>query len=262
MVVLLVPQRRADELPGVGAAVLDRAASRRRARSGRTLLGRWGYTYPNPLRADGRAVAAVPGRQLAAELHDPRWPLDVGADARPRARGPACVPARAPAPAVREVRAATATRDPRGLHRRQLRRVPQLDLLRLVRPRARFYDAAGKRIARHAAALRPVREARSRPRSTPATSSGRSTSPPARSARSSSTCGGGRGPSSAWARYDGTKWLNFKITEYASPPRSPGAVGGASARSREPGRSCTSRGSRRAGRDMTSRSGRPAGRRR
>ena len=30
-----------------------------------------------------------------------------------------------------------------------------------------------------------------------------------------------------WARYDGTKWLNFKITEYARSPRSPGAVGGA-----------------------------------
>ncbi len=30
-----------------------------------------------------------------------------------------------------------------------------------------------------------------------------------------------------WARFDGTKWLNFKITQYANPPRSPGAVGGA-----------------------------------
>ena len=52
-----------------------------------------------------------------------------------------------------------------------------------------------------------------------------------------------------WARYDGTKWLNSKITEYARSPRSPGAAGGGDARSRKPEHRRTSAG--RGGPDAT-----------
>ena len=122
-----------------------------------------------------------------------------------------------------------------------------------------IYDAAGRRIARLGSAPPVQKLDRVHEATSPATTSGRSTSPPARSARSSCTCGGAPRPEFWWARYDGTKWLNFKITEYARPPRSPGAVGGATLDHENPNIVYLLAGRGGSGRDMTSRSETPDG---
>ena len=202
---------------------------------GTNTRGTLGLHVPEPAARRRPAVAAVPGRQLAAQLHDPRGALVARADARPRA-ALATAPRRAPrprrtAPAVRQVRERRRAH-PRDVHRGQPRGLPQLDLVRVVRPHRHLH-------ARPAAASRDSAPRRRSGGSTasariPATSSGRSTSPSARSGRSSSTCDGRLRPEYWWARFDGRRWRNYRITALRAHAALTGRGGRGDARSREP----------------------------
>ncbi len=188
---------------------------------GTNTAGRWGYTYPNPLRADGRLWLLFRGAnwQPNYTIRGGRW-----TSARTLVRGPRS----RVVPGGRHRPYAKYESDGNRIH--AVFTEGNFDEYRnsiyfASFDREAFYDAAGKRIA-HMGGAPPVRKLdrvrkydgykqwaldiaaspfgpiivymRRRPR-----------------------------PEFWWARYDGTKWLNFKITEYASPPRSPGAVGGA-----------------------------------
>ena len=127
---------------------------------GTNTAGRLGYTYPNPLRVDGRLWLVFRGANWQPS-YTIRGVLVESPDAGPRAglaRGAAATPprhGRAPS-AVHQVRQRRRAH-PRGLHRGQSRGVPQLDLLRRVRPQRHLHDAAGRRIARLGSAP-PVRK--------------------------------------------------------------------------------------------------------
>ena len=137
-------------------------ASLSKARTlGTNTAGRWGYTYPNPLRADGRL-----------------WLLFRGVNWQPNYT----------------IRA--------GFHTSSGRRIAGLGSAPSVRRFERVRAYAGyKQWALDIAVSRfgpVIVYLRRTPR-----------------------------PEFWWARFDGEKWLNYRITRYARSPRSPGAVGGA-----------------------------------
>ena len=193
--------------------------------------GFWGYTYPNPLRADGRLWLLFRGANWQPSVHAPRGALVAPAqDARPRAASrdgaAACCSAAAdahrPYRQVRERRQA----HPRDVHRGQPRRTFRTrsgtpwfdrtgDLQRLRPPRAR--DSAPRR--RSSASTASAR--------TPATSSGRSTSPSARSGRSSSYRRRTLRPEYWSGPVRRAALAQLPHHPLRHTPRSPGAVGGA-----------------------------------
>ena len=191
-------------------------------------LGRWGYTYPNPLRADGRL-----------------WLLFRGANWQPSytIRG------------ARWSRAQTLVRGPLSRGRRGV----LLGQGGRHRPYAK-YDSDGERI--HGDVHRGQPRGRTPTRSgTPGSTTPASTTRPAAAiARLGGAPPVGKldrvransgyqqwaldiavspfgpiivymrrtlRPEYWWARYDGRRWRNYRITRYAHTPRSPGAVGGA-----------------------------------
>ena len=189
--------------------------------------GPLGYTYPNPLRVDGRLWLVFRGAnwQPSYTIQGDRW-----SPARTLVRGPVSrMPRTTYLGMVGHHRPYTKyDSDGERIHgvftEGNLNEYPN-SIYYAAFDRSGFYDAAGRRIARLGSSP-PVRKLdrvraysgykqwaldiaaspfgpiivymRRRPR-----------------------------PEFWWARYDGTKWLNFKITEYARSPRSPGAVGGA-----------------------------------
>ena len=253
---LLGPQRQDDVLPGLGTAALDHSLLGT-ARARREHQRADGLHVPESAARRRPAVVVFRGRQLAAQLHDPGGSLVEGTDAGPRRRSRGCRRTRASpsSAATGRTRSSTATASastasspratsPSTATRSTTRR--STAAASTTRPGAGSLGSAARppvqKLDRVQRLLRlPPMGARHRRQ------------PVRPDHRVHATAS--RRPEFWWARFDGTKWLNFKITQYATRRARPARWAGRRSITRTR-RSSTCRGSWRAGRDMTSRSGR------
>ena len=201
-------------------------ASRRRTGSGRTRLGD-GATRTRTRFGPTAGCGCCSGAPTGSRLHDPRGAVVARADPRSRAaltRAPrrAPRPRRAP-PALRQVRERRRAH-PRDVHRGQPRDFPN-SIWYAWFDHTGIYRASGRRVARLGAAPPVRRLDRVRANSgyqqwaldIAVSPFGPIIVYMRRTLR----------PEYWWARYDGRRWRNYRITRYAHTPRSPGAVGGA-----------------------------------
>ena len=197
-------------------------------RIGTNTPGGWGYTYPNPLRADGRLWLLFRGAnwQPSYTIRGARW-----SRAQTLVRGPLSRGRRGHALLGRGGRHrpyAKYESDGERIHATftegNLGDYPN-SIWYAWFDRTGIYRASGRRVARLGAAPPVRRLDRVRANSgyqqwaldIAVSPFGPIIIYMRRTLR----------PEYWWARYDGQRWRNYRITRYAHTPRSPGAVGGA-----------------------------------